>query len=554
MAIDTIKFKRGVKSKLNNLSYGEPAYISDENELYIGTENGVEKITRNKEVAELSSQLEHKTNEYVDVFYFGAIGDDKDYTQELQKAFDYANKVKKSIYIRNGNYRISQSLIIYSNMSIVGESRDNTLLIRTSDIPIFKTKSDIGSSRIRIEKIGFINNLQTSRTFLIDMINTYNSSVVNCLFYSDTLTVNDISGISFRKTSDYKGQFWVNKIENCQLSESCIEINSSDSYITNNEIWSKNRPYSIKIGAGSLFVIGNQIVPSTLNGGLYADGIKEIHQLRVFENYFDGGADEDDTGVGININNIRYINISNNDFWHIKKNSIILNSCKNFIIDSNLFNESNYSCDSYDDVVINNSAFYSITNNNHRREKIGGNFGRGYCIENSISPSKNIFSQNTVTGKYQTSYFDRSVQIFNNVGISDISKSFKCGIPTSTTVSNSGILPLSNIFVENDICTLNSNTITFNESGVFLIELCMRFQNTNDAVGGRFTIFEEWNSSISSRRCELFMPAQKSFTCSASFVNRYTSGNTLKFNYFTEQTVKLFSEETDYFVKITKIS
>ena len=62
MAIDTIKFKRGVKSKLNNLSYGEPAYISDENELYIGTENGVEKITRNKEVAELSSQLEHKLN------------------------------------------------------------------------------------------------------------------------------------------------------------------------------------------------------------------------------------------------------------------------------------------------------------------------------------------------------------------------------------------------------------------------------------------------------------------------------------------------------------
>ena len=64
MAIDTIKFKRGVKSKLNNLSYGEPAYISDENELYIGTENGVEKITRNKEVAELSSQLEHITHDF----------------------------------------------------------------------------------------------------------------------------------------------------------------------------------------------------------------------------------------------------------------------------------------------------------------------------------------------------------------------------------------------------------------------------------------------------------------------------------------------------------
>ena len=68
MAIDTIKFKRGVKSKLNNLSYGEPAYISDENELYIGTEDGVEKITRNKEVAELSSQLEQIENEKLDKY------------------------------------------------------------------------------------------------------------------------------------------------------------------------------------------------------------------------------------------------------------------------------------------------------------------------------------------------------------------------------------------------------------------------------------------------------------------------------------------------------
>ena len=34
MTTHTIKFKRGVKSKLNNLSYGEPAYISDEGELY----------------------------------------------------------------------------------------------------------------------------------------------------------------------------------------------------------------------------------------------------------------------------------------------------------------------------------------------------------------------------------------------------------------------------------------------------------------------------------------------------------------------------------------
>ena len=62
MTIDTIKFKRGMKNKLDKLSYGEPAYISDEGELYIGTESGVEKLTSNKEVKELSSQLAHIEN------------------------------------------------------------------------------------------------------------------------------------------------------------------------------------------------------------------------------------------------------------------------------------------------------------------------------------------------------------------------------------------------------------------------------------------------------------------------------------------------------------
>lgn len=106
MAIDTIKFKRGVKSKLNNLSYGEPAYISDENELYIGTENGVEKITRNKEVAELSSQLEHITNNFVHIkdFY------EDDFLVALKTAID---KGYKKINI-DGEYECNSSLTINS--------------------------------------------------------------------------------------------------------------------------------------------------------------------------------------------------------------------------------------------------------------------------------------------------------------------------------------------------------------------------------------------------------------------------------------------------------
>lgn len=62
---DSIKFKRGAKAKLPKLDYGEPAFVSDEKELYIGTESGNIKLTSRSEIEdletknnELSSQLE----------------------------------------------------------------------------------------------------------------------------------------------------------------------------------------------------------------------------------------------------------------------------------------------------------------------------------------------------------------------------------------------------------------------------------------------------------------------------------------------------------------
>lgn len=64
---DSIKFKRGAKTRLPQLNYGEPAFVSDEKELYIGTESGNLKLTSRSEVEELknknnelSSQLEQK--------------------------------------------------------------------------------------------------------------------------------------------------------------------------------------------------------------------------------------------------------------------------------------------------------------------------------------------------------------------------------------------------------------------------------------------------------------------------------------------------------------
>ncbi len=144
MTIDTIKFKRGVKSKLNNLSYGEPAYISDEGELYIGTESGVEKITRNKEVAELSSQLEQKANSTdvnSKVWSMANMGQD---VKEAMTGGSVAVVGKDTISMRNLMYDIKHNIydICTPNTEIVlssnsygyklDEVQNSTISIRTN--------------------------------------------------------------------------------------------------------------------------------------------------------------------------------------------------------------------------------------------------------------------------------------------------------------------------------------------------------------------------------------------------------------------------------------
>lgn len=64
-----ILLKRGNKAGLPELSYGEPAFVSDEQELYIGTETGNIKLTKNSEVKE----LETKTNDWVSFRASGGI-------------------------------------------------------------------------------------------------------------------------------------------------------------------------------------------------------------------------------------------------------------------------------------------------------------------------------------------------------------------------------------------------------------------------------------------------------------------------------------------------
>lgn len=274
MAIDTIKFKRGVKSKLNNLSYGEPAYISDENELYIGTENGVEKITSNKEVKELSSQLEHNVNLgysqssisnvkerwetiFVNVKDFGAKGDGvaddtqaiKDAISSLSYTLDYKTSRFYTLLIPFGWYRITDTIEFNKPFNV--ECLGNIIFDGGTNKPAIK----ITETSYREYKFGAIIDIGTynDRRNVSDLLKSQRLYYSPCLWDNDNFKGIEMKDTKFCKlTADLiqgftvgldcvatKLGFWFNSIcvDNIKFHKKGIRLTSDDANDSVNYAW-----------------------------------------------------------------------------------------------------------------------------------------------------------------------------------------------------------------------------------------------------------------------------------------------------------------------------
>ena len=220
MTTDTIKFKRGIKSKLNNLSYGEPAYISDEGELYIGTQSGVEKLTSNEEVRELSSQLENiKNKSEINVKDFGAIGgieNNINDTDAFLQCFEYANNNHKNIIIPEGEYYINNTLVSNGTYMIKGHNAkiicngdmlDSFLIINKSidDLNKMTNIYDSGIDCLCLEGNGNCNYtlyIEQGKAITLNKLVCRGGKKYSCLLGSD------------------KGQIWELNIKQCEFNAS----------------------------------------------------------------------------------------------------------------------------------------------------------------------------------------------------------------------------------------------------------------------------------------------------------------------------------------------
>lgn len=112
-----IKFKRGSRSKLpERLAYGEPAFVSDEEELYIGTQYGNVKLTSKSEIEKINEQLYNNTNKldyFVRPEQFKIDGEIDD-TNSILKAISISNKVifDNKVYRMNKQLRLSNHTLI----------------------------------------------------------------------------------------------------------------------------------------------------------------------------------------------------------------------------------------------------------------------------------------------------------------------------------------------------------------------------------------------------------------------------------------------------------
>lgn len=126
----TFLLRRGLKKDLPNLLEGEMGLTTDTKELYVGTSDGRMKMADQAtvdqglgSVNDKVTNLQRKTDSWVDVRDFGAINTVTDHTTIVQSAIDYANSIGGGIVFcppKRYMFTNLNVLKLYSNVELRG--------------------------------------------------------------------------------------------------------------------------------------------------------------------------------------------------------------------------------------------------------------------------------------------------------------------------------------------------------------------------------------------------------------------------------------------------
>lgn len=250
----------------------------------------------------------------------------------------------KTIKIKEGQYTLDESIILKSNVELYGDK--GTIITTDKDIPIITTskiKNDFVDT-CYVHDLHLIKNV-SGESYHLDLCNVNMSKCerIRCEM-GGVFTGETNGGLIVWSNSDYIGEGGAYSLMMDKLDfRSCsIVLNITDCYLTNSNIWAKNRKYCLYIKSSSQQILNNQFVGSSWGGGIYIKNDSDYHVeiLKINNNYFDGSYENIDSGDGIFAQKLRNCIITNNTFWRQSNTGItISNSSISNIISNNTFED-----------------------------------------------------------------------------------------------------------------------------------------------------------------------------------------------------------------------
>ena len=243
------------------------------------------------------------------------------------------NNGVKCIKIPKGRYYVSEPIKLGTGVQLMGDK--GSVLYTDKDITIITTKDDdINYDDIYLYGLNVTQEYSGPTSFpVINLKNANMCRVERVHCYISNSSIRSESGLKVYSTltnaENHAGIYSI-LIDKCDFRNCGVDINITDSYITNTNIWGVNRKYALHLGKSSQQVNNCQFVGGDQKGAVWIEDIDDeydIEIIKITNCYFDGSYSDVKSGIGLNAKKMRYSNISNSSFWYQKKDGMVLDGC-----------------------------------------------------------------------------------------------------------------------------------------------------------------------------------------------------------------------------------
>lgn len=249
----------------------------------------------------------------------------------------------RTIKIAPGEYMLDEPIILKDNLELYGSK--NTIITNSLDAPAIKTSGIFNEfvSNCYIHDLHLIK-AKATQYWHLDLCNLNMSKVerVRCEM-ADVYPMDVVGGLYVYYNGEYVGEegAYSLNMEKLDFRSCSVKIGITDCYLSNSNIWGKNRKYALWIASSSQQISNCQFVGGAWAGGIYIknESNYDVEIIKISNCYFDGSYPGLDTYAGIYAEKLRSSTITGNTFWRQKDCGLILVDAKANTITGNTFED-----------------------------------------------------------------------------------------------------------------------------------------------------------------------------------------------------------------------